>query len=84
MVQYFDKIPDSLAAWIAVQKVFWVATAPLTPDGHINLSPKGVEGTFNIVDSNRVWYQDLTGSGNVLSSPKSLPILPLKLFLSQA
>jgi len=68
MVQYFDAIPDSLAAWMATQKVFWVATAPLTPDGHINLSPKGVEGTFNIVHSNRVWYEDLTGSGKYTSS----------------
>lgn len=71
MVQYFDEIPDSLAAWILKQKVFWVASAPLTPNGHINLSPKGVEGTFNVVDTNRVWYQDLTGSG-MSSLPRSL------------
>ena len=43
MVQYFDEIPGSLATWIVNQKVFWVAIALLTPHGHINISPKGVE-----------------------------------------
>jgi len=43
--------------------MFWVATAPLSSSGHVNLSPKGYEGTFHIVDKNKVWYEDLTGSG---------------------
>lgn len=43
--------------------MFWVATAPLSPTGHINVSPKGYEGTFNIVDRKTVWYEDLSGSG---------------------
>ncbi|KAF8629502.1 hypothetical protein AX17_005628 [Amanita inopinata Kibby_2008] len=63
MVQFFDHIPDFLATWIAEQKIFWVATAPLTGEGHINLSPKGGEGTFHVVDEHTVWYEDLSGSG---------------------
>jgi len=59
----YDHIPDFLARWIAQQKTFWVATAPLGGDGLINLSPKGSEGTFHVVNPNRVWYEDLTGSG---------------------
>lgn len=43
--------------------MFWVATAPLNANGHVNLSPKGLEDTFHIIDKNTVWYEDLTGSG---------------------
>ncbi|KAL0959270.1 hypothetical protein HGRIS_014541 [Hohenbuehelia grisea] len=63
MVEFFESIPEHLIKWILKQQVFWVATAPLTADGHINLSPKGVEGSFNIINANRVWYEDLSGSG---------------------
>ncbi|KAJ6480149.1 hypothetical protein C8R45DRAFT_1004770 [Mycena sanguinolenta] len=63
MVQYFDEISPSLRKWIEQQQVFWVATAPLTGDGHVNVSPKGGEGMFHIVNSRTVWYEDLTGSG---------------------
>lgn len=63
MGQFFDDIPDHLIAWIKQQKMFWVASAPLTADGHVNVSPKGFEGTFHIVDSHQVWYEDMSGSG---------------------
>jgi len=64
MVKYYEEIPDFAISWIQEQKIFWVATAPLTPDGHVNVSPKGIfEGSFNIVNPNRVWYEDFTGSG---------------------
>ncbi|KAF7303630.1 Pyridoxamine phosphate oxidase [Mycena indigotica] len=63
MVQYFDEIPPSLAKWIDKQQVFWVATAPLSGDGHVNVSPKGGDGMFHIVNERQVWYEDLTGSG---------------------
>ncbi|KAF7368769.1 Pyridoxamine phosphate oxidase [Mycena venus] len=63
MVQYFDEISPSMHKWIEQQQVFWVATAPLTGDGHVNVSPKGGEGMFHIVNPNQVWYEDLTGSG---------------------
>lgn len=63
MVQFYDEIPGYMRTWILEQKIFWVATAPLSGEGHINLSPKGGHGTFHIVDEHTVWYEDLTGSG---------------------
>ena len=42
--------------------LFFVATAPLAADGHVNLSPKGLD-TFRILDPRTVAYLDLTGSG---------------------
>ena len=40
-----------------------MATAPLTAEGHVNLSPKGIQGTFAILDDRTVAYLDFTGSG---------------------
>jgi Pyridoxamine 5'-phosphate oxidase len=56
-----DAISDELAAFIAAQRVFFVATAP-ADGGHVNLSPKGLD-TFAVLDANTVAYLDLTGSG---------------------
>jgi hypothetical protein len=66
MVQFFDEIPDFLIKWIEQQEMFWVASAPLATDGHINVSPKGLAGSFHVVDPKRVWYEDCTGSGEFL------------------
>lgn len=63
MGKFFEAIPKFLPSWIEQQKLFWVATAPISPDGHINISPKGVLGCFHVVDANKVWYEDLSGSG---------------------
>lgn len=42
--------------------MLWVGSAPLSPTGHINISPKG--GTnYDIIDARTFWYMDLTGSG---------------------
>jgi hypothetical protein len=57
-----DTISDELADFIAAQHVFFVATAPSGHDGHVNLSPKGLD-TFAVLDANTVAYLDLTGSG---------------------
>ena len=57
------RIEEREAAFIARQRVFFVATAPSGPDGHVNLSPKGLAGTFQIIDPTTVAYLDLTGSG---------------------
>ena len=42
--------------------MFFVATAPLDGDGHVNVSPKGLD-TLRIIDDGTVAYLDLTGSG---------------------
>ena len=52
-----------LRAFIEAQHVFFVATAPAGPSGHVNLSPKGMD-TFRVLGPGRVAYLDLTGSGN--------------------
>lgn len=62
MSKQLEQIDPELAAWIAKQRLFFVATAPLTPNGHINTSPKGGEA-FRILGPLKVVYQDYTGSG---------------------
>jgi hypothetical protein len=62
MGQVYDAIDDRIASFIRVQRMFFVATAPLAADGHVNLSPKGLE-TFAVLDPHTVAYLDLTGSG---------------------
>lgn len=63
MAVFYEVIPKSLIEWILQQKVFWVATAPLSNSGHVNVSPKGGQ-YFGIIDEKTFWYMDLTGSGN--------------------
>ena len=62
MGKLYDQIDSNLAKWIRKQKVFFVSTAPLSEDGHINCSPKGGD-TFRIIGSHTVAYLDFTGSG---------------------
>ena len=63
MAKTFDGIDNRLAAWIAAQPVFFVATAPLAADGSVNVSPKGLSGTFSVLGPRSVAWLDLTGSG---------------------
>lgn len=58
-----DSIDPELAQWLEEQPVFFVATAPRADDQHVNLSPKGLAGTFRVIDDHTVAYLDLTGSG---------------------
>lgn len=58
-----DGIDADLTGFLERQPVFFVATAPMALDGHLNLSPKGLEGSFRVLDAARVAYLDLTGSG---------------------
>ncbi|EAU86871.2 pyridoxamine phosphate oxidase [Coprinopsis cinerea okayama7 len=63
MGQTYAEIPEYLTEWILKQHMFWVASAPLSTDGHINISPKGVANTFHVISPTKVWYEDLSGSG---------------------
>ncbi len=63
MATVFDAIDDRLRDWLLAQSVFFVATAPLAGDGHVNLSPKGMAGTFAVLGPHRVAYLDYFGSG---------------------
>lgn len=62
MGKTYDALDDRLIAFIRAQKMFFVATAPLTGEGHVNVSPKGYD-SFAILDPNTVAYLDLGGSG---------------------
>ena len=63
MGRTYDTIDVRLAAFLLRQPVFFVGTAPLDAGGHVNVSPKGLGGTFAVLDERRVAYLDLTGSG---------------------
>lgn len=63
MGQVFPGIDDKLRAWIDRQHVFFVGTAPSGSGGSINVSPKGMAGTFAVLGPRRVGYLDYTGSG---------------------
>lgn len=62
MGRTYDGLDDKLTTWIGEQHVFFVATAPSGPDGHVNLSPKGYD-SFRVLGPRKVAYLDLTGSG---------------------
>src|SRR5512132_544453 len=62
MGKTYDEIDATLAEFIGRQHMFFVATAALAADGHVNCSPKGLD-TFLILDPRTVAYLDLTGSG---------------------
>ena len=62
MGKTYDEIDEKLADWIQQQKVFFVATAPLSGDGLVNCSPKGLD-TFRVLSPNEVAYLDYAGSG---------------------
>ncbi|MCA9403131.1 MAG: pyridoxamine 5'-phosphate oxidase family protein [Candidatus Omnitrophica bacterium] len=61
MGKHFATIPDNLKNFIAVQKIFFVATAG--DEGRVNLSPKGMD-SLRVIGSSRIVWLNLTGSGN--------------------
>ncbi|UJW30036.1 pyridoxamine 5'-phosphate oxidase family protein [Saccharothrix sp. AJ9571] len=62
MGKTYERIDDRLRAFIDAQPVFFVASAPLSGDGHVNLSPKGRAGTLAVLDEHTVAYLDFGGS----------------------
>ncbi|HET6913163.1 MAG TPA: pyridoxamine 5'-phosphate oxidase family protein [Rhodanobacteraceae bacterium] len=62
-MKVLDGIEPKLAHWLLAQPMFVVATAPMAADGHVNVSPKGMAGTFAVLDQYRVGYLDYFGSG---------------------
>lgn len=62
MAQRYPDITPQLTAWVGQQSLFFVGSAPLAGDGHVNVSPKGLD-TLRILGPRRVAYLDLTGSG---------------------
>ena len=62
MADFFDALNADHVAMIEAQPVWFVATA--AADGRINLSPKGLDDTLQVLSPTRVAYLDLGGSGN--------------------
>ena len=63
MAKLYPAISDDHRAFIEQQPLFFVASAPMTPAGHVNVSPKGLDA-FRVIDESTIAYLDLTGSGN--------------------
>ncbi len=63
MGKVHERIDGRLRQFVEAQSVFFVATAPSGSDGHVNVSPKGIGGTFTVLDEHTVAYLDITASG---------------------
>jgi hypothetical protein len=63
MGREYDAIDQHWRDWIARQPLFFVGSAPLTGDGHVNISPKGPGGALRVLDEHTVAYLDVIGSG---------------------
>jgi len=61
MGKRFNEISPELIEFIDCQKIFFVGTA--AGEGRVNISPKGMD-TFRVIDSNKIVWLNLTGSGN--------------------
>src|SRR5688572_9121978 len=67
MAKFHEQIEDHHQEFIESQHLFFVSTAPLSADGHINLSPKGLD-SFRVLSPTKVAYMDIIGSGNETSA----------------
>jgi Pyridoxamine 5'-phosphate oxidase len=63
MGKIFDAIDEQLESWIRRQPMFFVGTAPLDADGHVNVSPKGPIDSLRVLTPTSVAYLDMIGSG---------------------
>mgnify|MGYP003635337473 FL=1 len=62
MGKTYERIDESLQAWMARQRMFFVATAPLAQSGRVNVSPKGHDA-LQILDERTLAYLDYGGRG---------------------
>ena len=60
-------LDDALRQFIEAQPIFFVGSAPLSGEGHVNVSPKGLD-TLRVLSNTEVAYLDLGGSGNETSA----------------
>ncbi|MEV6160871.1 pyridoxamine 5'-phosphate oxidase family protein [Streptomyces sp. NPDC052052] len=58
----YARIDGRIRTFIEEQPLFFTATAPLDAAGTVNLSPKGVRGSFAVIDELTVAYLDFAGS----------------------
>lgn len=62
MGKTYDVLDERLTEFLERQPVFFVGTAPLSAEGHVNVSPKGLD-SFRVLGPRQVAYLDLIGSG---------------------
>ncbi|WP_030771659.1 pyridoxamine 5'-phosphate oxidase family protein [Streptomyces albidoflavus] len=62
MGKEYARVEGRLRTFIEAQPVFFTASAPLAEDGTVNLSPKGVSGSFTVLDPLTLAYLDFAGS----------------------
>lgn len=62
MGKEFKQIDARIKAWVERQHLFFVSTAPLSGDGLINCSPKGLDG-LRVTGPRELVYADAGGSG---------------------
>ncbi|MFF1488183.1 pyridoxamine 5'-phosphate oxidase family protein [Streptomyces sp. NPDC058319] len=62
MGKTYERIDGRLRTFIEEQPLFFTATAPLSGDGTVNLSPKGLKGSLAVLDGHTVAYLDFAGS----------------------
>lgn len=67
MGKLYKSISPAHQAFIEKQHLFFVGTAPLDAEGHVNISPKGLD-TFRVLSETQVAYLDFIGSGNETSA----------------
>jgi hypothetical protein len=67
MGKFHDSIKPAHREFIEGQHIFFVGTAPLSADGRVNLSPKGLD-CFKVLSEYQVGYMDLISSGNETSA----------------
>lgn len=67
MGEFYQQISKAQEAFIKKQQMYFVASAPLSENGHINVSPKGLD-SFRVINSNQVAYLDIISSGNETSA----------------
>ncbi|BDZ43035.1 pyridoxamine 5'-phosphate oxidase [Paraoerskovia sediminicola] len=63
MATVHECIDPTIRAFVEAQHLFFVATAPSGSTGHVNVSPKGIAGSFLVIDERTVAYVDITASG---------------------
>jgi hypothetical protein len=62
MGKIHERIDGRLRDFIEAQHIFFTATAPLAGAGKVNLSPKGLTGSFAVIDDLTMAYLDFAGS----------------------
>ena len=84
MGKLHDSIKPAHREFIEQQHIFFVATAPLSADGRVNLSPKGLD-CFRVLSEHQVGYMgyrvaDVIGHGLIQHRVFQHPVFFLKVF----